>query len=69
MAKKTAQKTYNVERRIAVWVSSEIEAESFDAAVTKAKEMKESDFIQTTYEDDSFIDYEFLPGLGVRENW
>jgi hypothetical protein len=69
MAKKQTKKSYTVERRISVWVESTITADSFDDAVAKAKELPASEFVQTTYEQDSFIDYDFLPGLAVRENW
>ncbi len=69
MAAKAKKKTFNVERRIEVWVSSDITADSFDDAVAKAKELKVEDFVQTSYEGDGFIDYNWLPGFGVRENF
>lgn len=67
-AKKAALKKYNVYRRFSITVSYEVEAESFDGAVTKARERRASDFVNTAGTTDLW-DYSELPGFGVVESY
>ncbi len=63
--KKDKVKSYTVNKRFTVWVSTKVVAEDLHDAVHKAEALKASDFM--TFEE--LIDDTVLPGTSVAEDW
>ena len=64
----TKLKSYMVDARFEVWLSTEVKAASLEDALSGAKEMGIGDFM-SEHEGTDIVDCTTLPGLGVREKW
>lgn len=65
MAKKRRQR-YGVQRRLDLWLEITIEADGFDDAVAKAKQLDVDSFVTPVDEEAGYIDTS-MSGLGVYE--